>query len=264
MQIFTIFGNPVSHSKSPQMHNNGFKNLNIDAKYTRTRLDDGKDIKSKIESIKISGANVTVPFKEDAYNLVDEVIGVANSIKAINTIINKDGKLYGYNTDAEGFYKSIEEFGDIKKALILGAGGTAKSIAVIFKEKNIDFDILNRSANRLDFFKELNIDAYSWDNFVADEYDLVINTTSAGLSDGSLPIEESLLTSMMQKAKFAIDVIYGKDTPFLTHAKKMNLITKDGKDMLLYQGVLAFELFTGGKYSQDEITKYLKEGLELS
>jgi shikimate dehydrogenase len=263
MKIFTIFGNPVSHSKSPQMHNNGFSKLNIDAKYSRTRLDDGNDIKSKFDSIDISGANVTVPFKEDAYNLVDEVVGEAKVIKAVNTIIKKDGKLYGYNTDAEGFYKAIEEFGKINKALILGAGGTAKSIAVIFQKNGLEFDILNRSSKRLDFFKDIKANAYSWDDYTIGEYDLIINTTSAGLEDGSLPVDKSILDGVSKSAKYAIDVIYGKETPFLAYMNSKNIKTKDGKDMLLYQGVLAFDKFTDGQYSLDEITTHLREGLEL-
>jgi shikimate dehydrogenase len=264
MKHFTIFGNPVEHSKSPNMHNNAFKHFDIDAEYTKTRLDNGSEIKSRFEIENISGANVTVPFKEDAYNLVDVVVEEANEIKAINTIVNKDGKLYGYNTDGEGFLKSIEEFGKIKKALIIGAGGTAKSISVVFAKNSIDFDVLNRSEGRLEFFKDLGYSTYSWDSFEVSEYDIIINTTSAGLSDTTYPIDEVLLKELFSKAKFAVDVIYGKDTPFLSLAKDMNLIVKDGKDMLLYQGVLAFDKFTNHEYKLDLITKYLKEGLEKS
>jgi shikimate dehydrogenase len=264
MKLLTIFGNPVSHSKSPLMHNFAIKEFGEDAKYTRTRLDDGKDIKKSFDTLGLDGANVTVPFKEDAYKLVDEVVGIAQKIGAINTIVKRDGKLYGYNTDAEGFYQSVCEFGEIKKALIIGAGGTAKSIATIFDDKKIAFDVLNRSIGRLEFFKELECGRYSWDTFEVSEYDLIINTTSAGLSDDSYPLDENLLKSLFEGAKGAIDVIYGKETPFLKLAKSYDLPTKDGEDMLLYQGVLAFDKFFDSKYSLEDITKNLREGLSLA
>lgn len=263
MKLFTIFGNPVSHSKSPLMHNNAFRRFGIYATYNRTLLQDGKDIREKFFAMKLDGANITVPFKEDAYEIVDEVVGIAQKIKAVNTIVQKDGKLYGYNTDAEGFYKSVLEFGTIQKALIIGAGGTAKAIAILLQDKNISFDVVNRSTNKLDFFADMDCSVYSWESFVCSDYDLIINTTSAGLKDELLPIAEDILKNLFSKAKYAIDVIYGKQTPFLKLAKSYNLPTKDGADMLLYQGVLAFDKFTDGKYDIDDITKHLREGLDI-
>ena len=95
--------------------------------------------------------------------------------------------------------------------------------------------------------------------FTVDEYDLIVNTTSAGLSDESLPIDEELLNQLMQKARFAFDVIYNKQTPFLTLAAKNSLTYKDGADMLLYQGVLAFNLFFNNTYNEEQIQKAMKK-----
>lgn len=260
--VFAIFGNPVAHSKSPQMHNFTFKHLNIDACYTRYLLEDGSLLKDKFLELNLNGANITVPYKEDAYKSCDEIVGIAKNIGAVNTIIKKDDKLIGYNTDAPGFLESIKDY-DYKKALILGAGGTAKAIAEIFYEKNIDFTILNRSKNRLEYFYNKRFKAYSWEDFKIENFDIVINTTSAGLDNDNLPIPENLLNELFKNAKYAVDVIYGKETPFLKEAKKRGLKYKDGKDMLLYQGVLAFEIFTDFKYKRSDIERFMREGLSL-
>jgi shikimate dehydrogenase len=241
---FTIYGNPIKHSKSPQMHNAGFRYINFNGIYTKTLLKDGKNLKENFLQNNIKGANITVPYKEDAYNQADEVIGLAQKIGAVNTYINEDGKIKAYNTDANGFIMAIKEFGNIKSTLVLGAGGTARAIAVALKNENIKTTILNRSKNRLSFFYDLGCDIYNWNNFKLDKYDLVINSTSAGLKDDNYPISKEILRNIFDNSFYAFDCIYGKSTPFLQLAKKLNLKYKNGEDMLLYQGVLAFELFT--------------------
>lgn len=259
--LFVIFGNPVSHSKSPQMHNFTFQKLGFKACYTRYLLEDENRLRDKFFELDIAGANITVPFKEKAFEICDEIFGIANSIKAVNTIIKKDGKLLGYNTDAPGFMESIKEF-KFKKALILGAGGTAKAISEIFYQNGIDFALLNRGEQRLKHFEKRGFKTYTWDSFEIDNFDIVINTTSAGLNDENLPAPEKLLKTIFEKAKYAVDAIY-KETPFLKMAKDMNLITKNGADMLLYQGVLAFEIFTQYRYEKMSIEKFMREGLNL-
>jgi len=252
---FTIFGNPVEHSKSPQMHNAGFQLLSLDNNYTKTHLEDGSTIKEVFLKNNIQGANITVPHKEDAFANADEIKGLAKDIGAVNTYINENGKVIAYNTDAPGFIKAIEEFGDIKSALLLGAGGTAKAIAVALKEKGVSVTVLNRSANRLDFFKELGCEVYTWETFKIKNstFSIVINSTSAGLKDENLPAPENIVANILDHGKYAIDCIYGKTTPFLALAEEKNLPSKDGEDMLLYQGVIAFELFTNTKATPELI-----------
>jgi shikimate dehydrogenase len=258
MKLFSIFGNPVSHSISPKMHNLALNGLHIDGCYIRTPLEDGSKLIEKFNTLQLDGANVTVPHKEFAYELCDELDEFAQKVGAVNTLVKKDGKIYGYNTDAPGFYKAIESFGEIKSALILGAGGTAKAIATILKKNSLHVEVLNRSKGRLDYFLKNDFTAYSWDEFEPKAYDLIINTTSAGLSDNSFPIDEKVLSALMQKAKFAFEVIYNKPTPFLNLAKQNGLTCKDGADMLLYQGVLAFNLFFDNKLNNEQITKHMK------
>lgn len=254
---FTIFGNPVEHSISPKMHTFAINGFNLIAKYSKFKLEDGQKLKQEFLSQNIDGANVTVPHKEVAYELCDEVRGIAKEIKAVNTLILEDGKMIGYNTDADGLYKSSQEFQDIKSVLILGAGGTSKAVSMVFKQHNCDVTVINRTKNRLKSFKENGFECYSWDNFELKSYDLVINTTSAGLESNDYPIPKEILISILKNSKYAIDVIYNKNTPFLSLAKELGVPCKDGSDMLLYQGVKAFSLFYDGKFKEEDITKFM-------
>jgi shikimate dehydrogenase len=253
--LFLIFGNPVAHSKSPLMHNYFFKKENINACYTRYLLEDGKEIINKFRELKIDGANVTVPHKEWAYKLADEVRGIAKKIGAVNTLVNENGKIVGYNTDAEGFLEVIKDF-DYKKILIIGAGGTAKALSFVLPKAHI----LNRNKNRLKDFKEKM--TFTWDTIDEFDYDLIINTTSAGLNDDNLPAPTEILEKLFINATYAVDVIYGKETPFLKLAKKYNLITKSGIDMLVYQGVLAMEYFLGKKLNRKKVAELYFEILK--
>ncbi|MDF1877155.1 shikimate dehydrogenase [Sulfurimonas sp. SAG-AH-194-L11] len=255
MKLFSIFGNPVSHSRSPLMHNSVFKNLNYSACYTRTHLLDGTKLKETFFALGLSGANVTVPHKEAAFKACDEVRGFAKTVGVVNTLINENGKLIGYNTDADGFMYAIEEFENIKKILILGAGGTAKALATRFKQERIEVSVLNRSEGRLSFFNDLACQTYTWDTFELSSYDLVVNTTSAGLADEELPAPKKLILSILKNTNYIADAIYGKLTPFLQLASQNNITYKDGADMLLGQGVLANELFVNATLKKEDIKR---------
>ena len=250
---FVIFGNPVVHSKSPQMHNAAFESLELNNTYDKYFLEDANEISEIFKNDELAGANITVPHKEAAFLKADEIRGIAKKIQAVNTYIKEDNKIIAYNTDAPGFLKAIEEFKDIKKVLILGAGGTAKAIALALYEKNIDVTVINRSKQRLEFFKENGIKTFVWEQFRLDSYDLVVNSTSAGLNDDLYPLPMLKLENVFLNARYAFDCIYGKETPFIKLAKKENLIVKDGEDMLLYQGVLALELFIGKEVDKKTI-----------
>lgn len=261
MKKFVIFGNPVVHSKSPQMQNAGFKHINFDAVYEKFLLENGEDIKKEFLKNGFLGANITVPHKEFAFKQADIVKGIAQKIEAVNTYILEDKKVVAYNTDALGFLEAIKSFGKVEKVLVLGAGGTAKAISLALQEQNIDVVVLNRSKNRLDFFKNHNMKAYSFDEFKVEKFDLVVNSTSAGLKDEFLPAPKEILDEVLNNSSFAFDCIYGKITPFLALAKSLENKIKDGEDMLLYQGVLAFELFTNTK-ADNSLVEAMRKGLK--
>jgi len=245
------------------MHNLAFKGLSYNGCYNRYRLEDGTKLKEKFFALGLKGINITVPHKEHAYNACDELDSFAKKVGAVNTIVERDGKLFGYNTDAPGFLKAISEFEESKRVLFLGAGGTAQSTSVILKEAGYDVTILNRSSKRLERFKEEGFKTYTFENFSAQPYDLIINMTSAGLEDDYLPCPQYLLAEVIPLADACIDVIYGKETPFLTLAKAYGKPTKDGADMLLYQGIIAFEHFTDHIYIFDEILPHMRRAFEL-
>jgi len=263
-KLFAIFGDPVSHSKSPLMHNCVFKHLNYKACYTRVHLKDGSKLRDTFLNLKLSGANITVPHKEEAFKACDEVRGFALKVGVVNTIINENGKLIGYNTDADGFMFAIKEFGDIKNILVIGAGGTSKALVSRFLQEDIKVTILNRSKNRLSYFENLKCTCHTWDSFKTKKYDLVVNTTSAGLKDEEFPTPKEMMNNILNNTSFVADAIYGKLTPFLKLAQSKNIIFKDGADMLLGQGVLANELFVNHQLNKEDIQIHMKKSFSLS
>ena len=267
MKIFAVFGNPVSHSISPRLHNAALGELGLsrEALYTRYELADGSQLISKFKELKLSGANVTVPHKEAALAQCDIADEIAAKIGSVNTLVSRGNKIYGYNTDASGFLRTIESFGHINSALILGAGGTAKAVAYALKSRGMRVCVLNRSEERLANFAEF--EKFSWANFgefKGGKFDLVVNTTSAGLKDENLPAPIEILRPILDEAKFAFDVIYGKKTPFLILAADSRLAYKDGSEMLLFQAVKALNLFFEGSLDEAKIEASMRKALYLS
>lgn len=260
MKYFALFGNPVSHSISPRLHNSALCGLGINGIYGRILLEQGGDIIDKFKKYNLQGANITVPFKESVINLCDELDSIAKEIGSINTLVRIGDKIKGYNTDAPGFMMAIAKFGKINKALILGAGGTAKALAYILDLSGVDVEILNRSDKSEQFN---NYKFHTHTNFTPSSYDLVVNTTSAGLCGDELPCDKHLLSDIFSNSKFAFDVIYNKNTQFLRLANELNVQNKDGRDMLLYQAVLAFNIFFDNKFNQDKITQLMRGVFEL-
>jgi len=267
--LFAIFGNPVSHSKSPLMHNATFKALDIDSCYARYQLTDGERLREKFLSLRLTGANITVPHKEHAYRACDYLDEFAQKVGSVNTIVKRDGKLYGYNTDAPGFLRAISEFEDIKRVLFIGAGGTAQSTSVVLRDAGYDVTIINRTPARLERYISDGFVCYSFDELLGmdmhqiERFDLVVNMTSAGLEDDSLPAPMEILNEFLPHSKACVDVIYGKQTPFLRLAKEQNKETKDGSDMLLYQGIIAFEHFTNYSHSFKQILPHMRRVFDL-
>jgi len=245
------------------MHNLVFKGYNYNACYGRYLLEDGEKLREKFLELGLKGINITVPHKEDAYRACDFLDEFAQKVGAVNTIVKRDGKLYGYNTDAPGFLKAISSFEPAKSVLFLGAGGTARSTSAILKDKGYDVTILNRSKERLEYFDQEGFETALFEDFQPRHFDLIINMTSAGLADESLPAPRELLQRIIPQAKACIDVIYGKETPFLKLAKEYTVPTKDGSDMLLYQGVIACEYFTNHTYTAQEIESKMKKAFIL-
>ncbi|TQR33088.1 shikimate dehydrogenase [Campylobacter sp. MIT 99-7217] len=260
MKFFAVIGSPIVHSKSPRMHNNTIQNLKLNAIYSRFELKEASMLKQTLYDLSLSGANITLPYKEEAFKIADFKDEFVLNTGSANTLVINEQKIYAYNTDGLGFLKAIEEFKDIKKALILGAGGTAKALAYALYKNNIEVSIANRSEKR---FKDFTIyECFTYKNLQKKDFDLVINTTSAGLKDEQMPCERELLDELLSKAKYAFEVIYGKQTPFISLCKEKNLPYKDGLTMLLWQGIFAFYLFFP-QSKEKRIYDFMLEGLKL-
>lgn len=242
MRLFAVFGDPIEHSISPRLHNQAIKELGLDAIYTRFCLTDGSKLIQKFHELGMSGANVTIPHKEHALRLADWASPIAIKSNVANTLVLKNDKILAYNTDAPGFLRAIAPFGELKTALIIGAGGTAKALAHALNDIGVRVEVLNRSKERLAEFGG-EFERFSWDEFRPKGYDLIVNSTSAGLKDDSLCAPVEILEPTVRLSNFAFDVIYNRATSFLNLAQKNNLTCKNGADMLLFQAVLALNLF---------------------
>lgn len=263
MRLYGIFGYPITHSISPRLHNNAFHAFEIDACYGRFAIEDPDTLMHHFHALGLEGANVTIPHKEVAYAQCDEVRGVAKEIQAVNTLVKEGTKVIGYNTDAQGFYEAIRSFGPLSHALILGAGGSAKAVAIILRTYGVRVSLLNRSRERLNFFASQGFETHTWEDFTPQKYDLIINTTSAGLRDETLPCPQTLLEPILKHSSFAYDLIYNHPTPFLRLALTYGLTCKDGKEMLLHQAILAFNLFFQNRFEPLAIERAMRPIFDL-
>lgn len=256
LRFFAVFGNPISHSKSPLLHNICFQRLqnqlSFSGIYSKILLQNDTKLRNVFMDFNLSGANITLPFKEAAFHQCDEAVGIARDIKACNAWILESGKILGYNTDAEGFFECVKN-ANIKTALLLGAGGSARAVANILLKNNIKLSVINRSADKLSYFEAIGAEVgVSYEFKATKNYDLVINSTSAGLNDEALPLDSSILKEVFAESKLAFDLIYGKQTPFLKLAKSLNVPYADGRDMLINQAVLAFMYFCKSSNSNND------------
>jgi shikimate dehydrogenase len=232
------------------MHNAAFASLQIDACYVPFRVSpaDLPQAVSSIRSLNLLGVNITVPHKEQVIALLDNVDKEASFIGAVNTVTNDEGLLTGYNTDGRGFMSSLSEEGvslEGKKVAVVGAGGASRAISYYISEKASMlsiFDIDRGKAGQLvsDLMKirsnVATIDNH--DNLAS--YDVIVNATPLGLKGGDpLPVPAEILSPGM----VIYDLVY-RETPLLREAGKRGATAIDGSGMLLWQGVLAFELWT--------------------
>lgn len=259
LRQFAVFGDPIAHSKSPLLHNSLFLELDPSASYGRYHLRESSELRTRFEALGLSGANITVPFKEVAFKQCDEARGIAREIGSVNTLVREEDRLIGYNTDAPGFFNTLRT--TPQRALLLGAGGTAKALAAILRAHKIPLMILNRSEARLESFRLQGYSTATPESFTPDSFDLIINSTSAGLSDDSLPFPRALLEPLLHAGVVAYDVIYGKTTPFLALAKERGATPQDGREMLIEQAALSALHFTEHRFSLESIRALMHRAL---
>jgi len=268
-KVYGIIGDPIEHSLSPLMHNAAFDRMGMDYLYVPFKVgkeDLGKAIEC-MKALNIKGLNVTIPHKVAVIPFLDELDPLAEKIGAVNTIVNEDGVLTGYNTDATGFLQALLERGiepKGKNIVVLGAGGASRAISFILAERDAHLVILNRLleldwaeelAHRLSqtFNQEVRALKLNEENLaiVLDEADILVNATSVGMSPNS---DETPVPAQLLKVGLVVyDIVYNPiKTRLLREAEAAGAETISGIDMLIWQGALAVEKWTG-----------LKEPIEL-
>ncbi|MEK6692287.1 MAG: shikimate dehydrogenase [Nitrospirota bacterium] len=269
-KIIGIFGYPVEHTLSPYMHNAAFEAMGLDYCYIpfRVRPENLKTAINSIKALSLQGVNITIPHKEAIIPYLDELDREAELIGAVNTVLNKEKRLIGYNTDGRGFVRSLREDGRIdprgKKIMIIGAGGAARAIAFtlaiegagkIFikdiieeKAKELSSAISNKISAEAIYIKDLK-------DRIGD-VDILINATPLGMKkEDPLPV----LPELLSQGLIVYDIVYNPpETPLLKEAKKRGAKTLGGLGMLLYQGALSFKIWTGQEPPVDVMRKELE------
>ena len=249
MDVFGLVGNPVGHSRSPVMHEAAYEELGLDARYV-TFEPDPDDLGAAIRggaALGVSGLNVTIPFKEAALEFV-EADETADRIGALTTIDFSTEPPTGYNTDAAGARRALEHH-DVelssRTAVVLGAGGASRAISYALVEAGSDLHVANRTESRaIDLAESVGGTAHGLDEVetLLSRADLLVNATSVGMESAESPVSASALHDGL----VVMDAVYTPlQTRLLKDARAAGAETIDGAWMLLFQGVEAFEIWTG-------------------
>ena len=275
-----IFGYPISHTLSPAMHNAVIKALGLDMVYLpfEVKPSNLKEAINGIKSLGIIGVSITIPHKESVIRFLDDISEEARLVGAVNTIVNKDRKLVGYNTDGSGYMASLkEELGfnpKSKRIIIIGAGGAARGIlAALATQKPKSITVANRTLSRAvslikafkGKFRDTRFEAINLDDNMLkmsfNSVDLLINTTSVGMKQSKalkIPLET------LPKIAIVSDIIYNPlETLLLKKAKKFGLTTHGGLGMLVHQGARSFKLWTGMDAPMNVMRKAALKALKM-
>ena len=269
-----LIGNPTVYSLSPIIHNYGFGLHNINSVYVAHTVEDNyvKEAIYGIKALNYVGCNVTYPHKTNVIPFLDELTSEARLIGAVNTIKNENGKLVGYNTDGLGFVEGLKNRGfdlNNKNICIIGAGGAARSIVVsLIKEFDCNVTICNRNiGTAADIMNTLNIDGLpgritacitpSQLKALCD-INVFINCTPVGMSPNEdfIPFEDELV---LDESMLVCDLIYKPyETKLLKKAKDMGCDVHYGLDMLIFQAIIAFKIWTGKDLPYEQLELLLK------
>ena len=274
-RLAAVVANPIKHSISPFIHNRAFEATAINGAYVAWEIEAG-DLAETVANIRryqMFGINLSMPYKEQVIPYLDELSDEARLIGAVNTVVNQDGTLIGYNTDGKGFFKSLPSFKISRKRLVLlGAGGAAKAIlaqAILDGVSQISVFVRSSSMEKTRPYLEKiqNATGFRVDLFALEDVqdlqdsitqaDLLVNATSVGMDGTSQPIPTSIV---LPEKLMVADVIYQPfETPFLKWARNQGNQSINGLGMLLYQAAEAFEFWTGKEMPTDQIWELLKQ-----
>ena len=274
-RLAAVVANPIKHSISPFIHNRAFEVTHTNGVYLAWEVE-GTDLAETVANIRryqMFGINLSMPYKDQVIPYLDQLSEEARLIGAVNTVVNREGTLIGYNTDGKGFFKSLPSFKISKKRLVLlGAGGAAKAIlaqAILDGVSQISVFVRSSSMEKTRPYLEKiqNATGFRVDLFALEDVqdlqdsitqaDLLVNATSVGMDGSSQPIPTSIV---LPEKLLVADVIYQPfETPFLKWAKEQGNQSINGLGMLLYQAAEAFELWAGKEMPTDQIWELLKQ-----
>ncbi|MCY7079136.1 shikimate dehydrogenase [Streptococcus oralis subsp. tigurinus] len=274
-RMAAVVANPIKHSMSPFIHNSAFKATATNGVYLAWEIEAGDlgETVANIRRYQMFGINLSMPYKEQVIPCLDELSDEARLIGAVNTVVNDNGNLIGYNTDGKGFFKSLPSFTiSGKRMTLLGAGGAAKAIlaqAILDDVSQISVFVRSVSMEKtrpyLDKLQEqtgFKVDLYALEDLselqekIA-KSDLLVNATSVGMDGQSSPVPTIIV---LPETLLAADIIYQPfETPFLKWAKGQGNQAINGLGMLLYQAAEAFQLWTGKEMPTEEIWQSLTE-----
>jgi shikimate dehydrogenase len=262
-QIYGVIGYPLGHTLSPVMHNAAFKANGLNAVYLSFETRDLPGALAWMRALVIRGMSVTIPYKTAVIPLLDGVDDLAKKIGAVNTIINKGGRLIGTNTDALGAFRALKEKTKLsgKTGLIVGAGGVARAIGFLLKEKGVGLTLTNRSRkNGEELADFLNCPFLPLEEISKVESDLLVQTTPIGM----VPHEDQCLLEPenLKKGMIVMDVIYNPlETRLLRMARDRGCTPINGLTMFIHQGAEQFRRWTGLHPPLAEMTEAVKTGL---
>lgn len=245
-QVFAVMGNPVSHSLSPVMFNRAFSETGYNGVYVAFQVTAIGDGISAMRSLGIKGASITIPHKVSIRGFLDEIDPMAESIGAVNTVINHEGSLKGYNSDCLGAVKAIEEITclDGKKVAIIGAGGAAAAIGFGVKSRGAGLTLINRSISKGEkLATALEAEFIPISGLRSLPFDMLIQTTSVGMTPliHESPVPDALLTPDL----LVMDIVYAPlKTRLLKDAEEAGCRTISGLSMFVHQAAFQFELWT--------------------
>ena len=250
---FAVFGNPVGHSLSPIMHTAAFAATAFNGVYVAVPVQDIRPAVAGLRALGFRGASITIPHKESVMACLDEVEDTARLIRAVNTIVNANGRLQGYNTDFSGAIRALKDKTPLtgRAVAILGAGGAARAVAFGILAEGGRVTIFNRAAERgKKLADELKAEFRLLPEFKADPYEIMVNTTPVGMTpradDTPIPVEK------LRPGLVVMDIVYNPlKTRLLREAACAGCTTIDGLSMFVHQGARQFELWTGMKAPVD-------------
>ncbi len=261
--LFAVLGDPVSHSLSPVMHNRAFTNAGYNGVYLAFRVKDIGKAVSGIKALGIEGASITIPHKISVIKFLDELDDTAEKMGAVNTVVNRQGVLTGYNSDSLGAVKALLEKTAIKDkdVVILGAGGAARAIGFGIISQGGRVTIVNRTAAKGEkLARDLRSEFQPLSDLKKAKYQILINTTPVGMipDTDAMPVHKEHL----EKSIVVMDVVYNPlKTRFLMEAENIGCVIIDGVSMFVYQGAFQFELWTGMKAPVDVMKKAVLNAL---